>query len=389
MAGAFVAIVIAGDDRQWWGYAQAAAEGSLVGGLADWFAVTALFRHPLGLPIPHTAVIRERKDQFGETLGAFVQENFLAVEVVLERVRAANAPARLATWLVNPDNAAKAAANAGTLVVGLADAIRDEDVHRILEEELNRGVEGIPVAPLAARGLRMATADGRHEELFEVIVRGFDRFLQENREDLRARFSFESPWWLPDAVEDRIFDRLLGGVTTMLHGMATDPNHEMRQTFNARVEDLIVRLETDETLLARGEELKRDLLAHPELRGWSAALWRDIKASLRRQAAEPDSELSVRLATAAVVLGRRLESDPELLAKVEQMIESAVRYVIEHYKDEVAALVSSTVSRWDAEETSDKLELLLGRDLQFIRINGTVVGGLAGLAIHGGAAVLA
>lgn len=382
MAFAFVAIVVFGDDQGGWGYAQAAAEGSLVGGLADWFAVTALFRHPLGLPIPHTAVIRTRKDQFGATLGSFVQDNFLTPAAVLERVRAAAVPQRLAHWLAQPAHADRVAGHAADLAVALADAVRDEDVHQVFERELRRGIDRIPVAPLAARGLRLATEGGRHQELFEAMVRSVDRFLADNRDNLRDRFAAESPWWLPGAMEDRVFDRLIGGLSRLLHAVATDPDHELRATFDARLAVLIDRLEHDEALVARGEDIKHELLEHPQLREWSASLWTDVKASLRAQTAEPGSALRRRLAEAAITLGQRLEHDPDLLAKAEDALESAVTYAVEHFEDEVSGMVTSTVSRWDADETSDKLELLLGRDLQFIRINGTVVGALAGTAIH-------
>ena len=388
MAGVYVALAAGGGDATWADYARAAAEGSLVGGLADWCAVTALFRHPLGLPIPHTAVIRARKDQFGETLGAFVQENFLVPSAVLERVRAADVPSKMAVWLIQRPNAERVARQASEAVVGLADAVRDEDVHRIIEEELARGIDAMPVAPLAGKALRMVNGEGRHQELFDVILRGVERFLLDNKTTLRDKFGEESPWWLPDAAEDRIFERLLGGVTRLLHAVNDDPDHEVRKTFDARLLQMIDRLETSPDMLERGEELKRELLEPPDVRGWSSSLWRDIKATLRTQATAPDSELRRRLADAAVVIGHRLNDDPALRAKVEQVLESAVTYLIEHFEDEVSGLVSSTVALWDAEETSDKLELLLGRDLQFIRINGTVVGALAGLAIHGSGQLL-
>ncbi|MFP5326558.1 MAG: DUF445 domain-containing protein, partial [Acidimicrobiia bacterium] len=382
IAGLYLAAVLAGGDEVWLGYARAALEGSLVGGLADWFAVTAIFRHPLGIPIPHTAIIRERKDQFGETLGAFVQENFLSPDVVGERVRAAAVPQRLAAWLSVEENAATVASYAGDAVVGLADVVRDEDVHRVLQEELERAVERIPLATLSARTLRFATAEGRHQELLDTALRGLEKFLLDNREPLRQRFGHESPWWLPEAVEDRIFDRLLGGVTNLLHAVNEDPQHELRAEFDERVAAFIDRLEHAPEMQERAEQLKHDFLAHPELRRWSSSLWVDIKETLKAQAADPESRLRVRLTSGVCALGHRLERDPVLLAKGEELVEAAVRYVAEHFRDEIAGLVSGTVSRWDPEETSNKLELLLGRDLQFIRINGTIVGGLAGLVIH-------
>ena len=381
IAGLYVAVIAAGEDSTWLVYARAALEGSLVGGLADWFAVTAIFRHPLGIPIPHTAIIRERKDQFGETLGAFVQENFLSPDVVGERVRAAAVPQRAAAWLSVEANAATVARYAGDAVVGLADVVRDEDVHKVLQDELERAVERIPLATLTARTLRFATAEGRHQELLDTALRGLEKFLHDNRDVLRARFGHESPWWLPDAVEDRIFDRLLGGVTSLLHAVNEDPQHELRAEFDQRVSAFIDRLEHEPEMKERADQLKHDFLAHPQLRRWSSSLWVDIKETLKVQAADPESRLRLKLTSGVCALGHRVQDDPVLLEKGEELVESAVRYVAEHFRDEIAGLVSSTVSRWDPEETSRKLELLLGRDLQFIRINGTIVGGLAGLLI--------
>jgi uncharacterized membrane-anchored protein YjiN (DUF445 family) len=382
MSLVYLVLVVTTDDHGAWGYVRAAAEGSMVGGLADWFAVTAIFRHPLGLPIPHTAVIPERKEQFGETLGAFVQENFLSPSVLAERIRGARVGDRAAAWLSDSANAETAAGHAADLVVALADVIKDEDVHGLVERELDRAVQSIPVAPLAGRALRMMTEQGRHEELFDAILRGLQRFLEDNREPMRQRFAREAPWWLPGAVDDRIFDRLYDGVGNLLRDANTDPDHEVRVQFTAWLRGLIDRLEESPELEARGNELKRELLEHPELRRWTASLWTDTKARLRAQADDPSSELRRRLAEAVCATGRRLQDDPGLTAKVDEMAESGARYVAEHFHVEIAGLISGTISRWDAEQTSSRLELLLGRDLQFIRINGTVVGGLAGVAIH-------
>ncbi len=389
MAVVFVAVTVLGTGRGWWGYVQAGAEASLVGGLADWFAVTALFRHPLGLPIPHTAIIRDRKDDFGQTLGTFVQENFLTADVVGERVRAAGAAERLSKWMCDEGNAEVLAGHASEVAVALADVVRDEDVHRVLHRELGRVLDGVPLAPLAGRALRVMTANGRHQELFDALLRGLEQTLDDNTELLRSRFGQESPWWLPNAFEDRMFDRLLEGFRTYLHAVNNDPDHALRHEFDVRVEALADRLEESQELLERGEQLKHDFLAHPELQQWSAGVWADLKAGLRAQAADPGSELRRRLVGAITAAGERLSTDAALQHKADDMAEAAVRYVADHFRDEVGGLVSGTIARWDAAETSDKLELLLGRDLQFIRINGTVVGGLAGLAIHAIAQALA
>jgi uncharacterized membrane-anchored protein YjiN (DUF445 family) len=382
MAGVFVVIIRIGNGRGWWGYAEAAVEASLVGGLADWFAVTALFRHPAGVPIPHTAIIQARKDEFGKTLGDFIQENFLTSEVISERVRNARISARLADWLTTDDNADTVSRYGADLIAGLTEVVRDEDVHRVMGEALTTAINNVNVAPLTARLVRLMTAGGRHQELLDAVLRSMETTLDKNRAELRERFGRESPWWLPGAVEDRIFDRLLDGARQLLHEVNNDPHHEFRAQFDSWVVDLADRLEHSPELAARGEEMKRDLLNHPELRAWMADLWADLKQQVRAQASDDESQLRRRLADLVRQAARELRDDPAMAAKLDQVAEGAVRYVAEHFHGEIADLVSGTIARWDAAETSAKLELLLGPDLQFIRINGTVVGGLAGLAIH-------
>ena len=382
VACAFVGLQLWGSDATWVGYVEALVEASMVGGLADWFAVTALFRHPLQIPIPHTAIIVERKDQFGETLGDFVQTSFLTPDNIAERVQTSRLVPRLAAWLSDRDNAARVARHAADAAVTAADLLRDEEVHRALEEVARRRIETTPLAPLAGRALRVMTEDGRHHDLLDAMLRAIDRFLTDNRASLRARFGTESPWWLPEAAEDRIFERLLDGARNVLGEVARNPDHELRADFDARVHRLVDNLESSPAMRARGEELKRELLAQPELRAWVASVWTDLKAGLRAQAADPDSELRRRLADTIAALGRRLLDDPALADRVEHAVETGVRYVADQFSDEIGTMVSGTVARWDGRETADRLELLLGPDLQFIRINGTIVGGLAGLLIH-------
>ena len=389
VAVVFVALLVAGGDGTVVDYALAAAEGSMVGGLADWFAVTALFRHPLGIPIPHTAIIRERKDQFGETLGSFVQENFLTADVVAERIRAARVAERIATWLATPANADRVAGNVLEGLVGVVDLVGDDDVHRLLHEEIERAVRSIPFATLAGRALHVGVDEGRHRPMVDGILKGAVTFLDEQREPLRTRFGDASPWWLPGALEDRFFDRLIDGARMLLASIAADPNHEMRAELDTRLRTLADRLQHDPELAAKAEALVGEALASPDVRGWTRSLWTDLKGSLRVQVDDPSSStLRPRIAEAVVAIGGRLAEDPSLQARLSGAAESAVRYVATHHRSEISSLISSTIARWDAQETSDKLELLLGRDLQFIRINGTVVGGLAGVAIHGIADVL-
>jgi uncharacterized membrane-anchored protein YjiN (DUF445 family) len=378
----FLAVVLWAPEATWVGYVRAMLEASMVGALADWFAVTALFRHPLGIPVPHTAIIPERKDQFGETLGDFVQSSFLTPEIITERVRTARVADRLAAWTSVRANAERVAGHLADAIVQAADVVEDEDVQRAIEQAVRTRVEAMPLAPLAGRALGVMVEGDRHQQLLDSMLRALDRYLTENHNRLRVRFAEQTPWWMPEAVEERLFERLLEGGRRLVHEVATDPDHELRKEADTRVRSLVVELQESPIMRARGEELKAELLDHPELREWVASVWLDIKASLRAQAADPESELRRRLADTVVSLGVRLRDDPALAHRVDETVETGVRYVADHFHDEIAGMVSNTISRWDGRETSDRLELLLGPDLQFIRINGTVVGGLAGLVIY-------
>ena len=378
----FVAVTAAGVHGTLLGYVQAGAEASMVGGVADWFAVTALFRRPLGLPIPHTALIVERKDQFAATLGRFVQENFLNADVLAERIQAASLVPRLSAWLADQANAARVAGHAADAVVTVAEALRDEDVQRVLTAELTRAIDTVEVAPLAGRALRVVIAGGHHAEVFNTIMFAAERYLGDHHDELRELFEGETPRWVPDAVYRRVFDRLYLRLRQRLVAMAGDPDDETRRQFDAWIAGLPDRLETDPELRERGERLKRDVLGSSLLRDWSSSLWQKAKDSLRTQAADPESELRRRLADLLAAACRRLGSDRRLSDGLERMVESGARALAEHFHDDLAELVTGTIERWDAAETSSQLELLLGRDLQYIRINGTVVGAGVGLILH-------
>ena len=382
VALAFVAIAALPSDALWVGYALALAEGSLVGGLADWFAVTALFRHPLGLPIPHTAIIRSRKDQFGATLGSFVQENFLHPDVVAERVRGAHVGERAAAWLVQPQNGARVS---GVVLEATAAAVElagDDDVHRLFHDEVDAALRAVPFAPMTGRALRAALTEGRHRPALDALLTNLVAVLDEQREPLRVRFSRVAPWWLPEALEDKLYDRLIDGARRLLADVAGDPDHELRVDIDRRLWEFADRLEHDPEMARRAAVLVDEVLARPDVRDWTRHLWTDLRTALRQRVDDPESRLRGRLTDAVVAIGQRLAGDAVLQARRDRAAEGAVRYVAEHHRDEISAIITATVARWDPAETSDKLELLLGRDLQFIRINGTVVGGLAGITIH-------
>lgn len=380
----FAATVVATrrGDPTWLGYVQATAEAAMVGGLADWFAVTALFRHPLGIPIPHTAIVPARKEQFGATLGEFVQDSFLTADVLADRVRAAGLGARAAAWLSEPANAdrlAGALLDAAATATGL---VEDEAVHQLVEDTVRHRLAEIPVAPVAGRALASAMRGGRHHGLVDAFVAGGARFLDAHRDDLHRRASGKAPWWLPGAVEDRIFERMVDGARLLLTEIADDPSHPLRRELDARLAALAEDLQTSADLRRRGEELAAELLAQQPVREWAASVWEEAKSALADHRDDLHSPTRARLAGAIEAAGARLSVDPALAARVDAAAEAAARYAAEHLADEVSELITSTIARWDAAETTERLELLLGPDLQFIRINGTVVGGLAGLALH-------
>jgi uncharacterized membrane-anchored protein YjiN (DUF445 family) len=384
VAAAFVALVVVPHGHpRWQGYALAAAEGSLVGGLADWFAVTALFRRPLGLPIPHTAIIRERKDQFGETLGAFVQENFLSPDIVSERIAAAELGPRLAARLQDPASAERVAGAAMEAMAGIADVVDEDEVRELLHVELARAIASRPLGPTAARAMRSLLDEGRQQTLVESGLRGAVACLDRHRDTLRSRFGDSPRWWLPASVERRIFDELFDAARDLVASMAADPSHEPRLALDDQLRALADRLEHDPPSARRIDALVTDAMSSPAVADWAGSLWGSAVASLRDQVEHPESSrLRARLVSAVVDAGRRLDHDPELQARLTTLAQHGARYVAEHHRDEISGLISATIARWDAEETSSRLELLLGPDLQFIRINGTVVGALAGLVIH-------
>ncbi len=385
----FVAVTAVGVHGTLLGYVQAGAEAAMVGGIADWFAVTALFRRPLGLPIPHTALIVERKDQFAATLGQFVQENFLSADVLAERIGSAGLVPRLSAWLADRSNAARLAGDVAGLVVRVTEALDDEDVERVLAAGLTRAAASVEVTPLAGRILRIAIAEGRHGVLLTELASAADRYLAGHQADLRDRFEAEAPRWVPDPVYRRIFDRQYSRLREQLVAMAADPGDATRLQLEAWLAGLPDRLEASAELRERGEQIKRDVLSSAALRDMSSSLWQNGKQALRLEAADPASELRGSLTDALVTAGQRLGSDPGLQESIERAFESGARALAEQFHDEFASLVTGTIRRWDAAQTSSQLEMLLGRDLQYIRINGTVVGAGDGLVLHAIVLVLA
>ena len=364
------------------GYLRATAEASMVGGLADWFAVTALFRYPMGLRIPHTAIIPNRKERIGRSLGNFVQNNFLSPAVITARLQHAKIAEKVADWLSHPEHGEIVGRHAAAGVAGVVQVLKDDEVQELIETSVIRRARETQVAPIVGRVLALMTHGDRHQELLDSALKLIDRLVDENRDALRERIRQELPWWVPTPIDEKIYQKIITGVENTLDEVAKNPEHPLRQRYNEAMLEFIEKLRTSPEMIEKGEHLKEEMLEHPAVRGYSASLWADLKASLLRHAADPGSEFRRRIAHTVTRFAESMQNDEELLAKIDGWIESAVLYFVEQYRGEVAELISTTVSAWDPEDTTRKIELQIGKDLQFIRINGTLVGGLAGLVIY-------
>ncbi|HJQ42391.1 MAG TPA: DUF445 domain-containing protein [Jatrophihabitantaceae bacterium] len=364
------------------GYVQAAAEASMVGGLADWFAVTALFRHPLRLPIPHTAIIPRKKDEIGEGLASFVSRYFITPEIVGERLAAARVPQRIGEWLAEPRHAHQVAEELSNAVSGMATVLRDDELRNAVATFADKRLRDLDVAPLIARVLETLRASGQHQAALTGMLRGVMRFLDDNRRVFRERLADESPEWVPEWVDDRVFNKGFTLLQSFLADVSVDDAHVLRRTYDAQLEQYIERLRTDPETAAKIEAAKIELLDRPDVRDWLGTLWTNMKAYVVSGAANPESELRRSVESLIARLGEVLRDDPTVAIKIDEALQRLAGHIITNYADDLAGVISATVERWDTEETSRKLELQVGRDLQFIRINGTVVGALAGLAIY-------
>jgi uncharacterized membrane-anchored protein YjiN (DUF445 family) len=381
-AAVFVLCRLVGHGHGGWPFLQAASEAAMVGGLADWFAVTALFRHPLGLPIPHTAIIPRKKDQIGESLGEFVQQNFLTPEVVGPRVQAAQIPRRVGEWLATGDRPERLAGEFGVALAGANMVLADDDIRLAIERFADAQLRRLPLAPVVAKLLDLAVEGNQHQVLLGEGLRALMRFLDDNRDVFRQRVTEESPDWVPDWVDGKVFNKLFSGVQNFLADVAVDPDHALRKQFDERLRVYASRLRTDPTAADALEKWKADLLDHPAVRGALSSLWTPLKRVVLAAAADPDSELRRVGASVIRQTGQALSTDTELQAKCDRWVLGVMNHVLAHYSGELSGVITHTVARWDAESTSRRLELQVGRDLQFIRINGTVVGSLVGLLIY-------
>ena len=299
------------------GYVQAFAEAAMVGALADWFAVTALFRHPLGLPIPPTAIVPRRRDQVGRSLGDFVEENFLTEKILAARLADAEVGRRLGDWLAEPANAARAAEALGEAAQSVLDVLDDDEVRSGVEALVRRRIEDTAASPVAGRVLDAAIDNGYHQQLLDAAIIGLARFLGDNRDAFRRRIYDESPWWVPEALDDRVLDKIYDVLGRFLADLRGDERHQLRAAFDQRARDLAWRLAHDPTLGEQGEEIKHELLDHPSFPDWVGTVSSGTKQALVEATDDPDDKIRRRITAALEQLGERLRSDEALRAKVD------------------------------------------------------------------------
>jgi uncharacterized membrane-anchored protein YjiN (DUF445 family) len=365
------------------GYVRAFAEAAMVGALADWFAVTALFRHPLGLPIPHTAIVPRRKDQIGDALATFVREHFLAREVLAPRLQQIDFAELAADWLARPENARRLGSDAALLLDRILAALDDGELQALLQNNLTVGMRRTRVAPLLGEALDMLFRAEREQELMNAGIRLLHDYLRDNKTAIHRRIVEETPWWLPNIVDREIYRRLVGELERFLERARSDPDNPDRARFNRGVRDLIVRLKEDPELGATAERIKRDLIEDPAVQTFFASLWTQVRGYVKRETNRPNSRLARRLSDSLGKLADSLRYREHTREELNRWLGDAILHVMDHYRADMSRLISETVRSWDAHEAAGNIERYVGRDLQFIRINGTLVGGLAGLAIHG------
>ncbi len=371
-----------------WGYVAAFAEAAMVGAIADWFAVVALFRHPLGLPIPHTAIIPSNKDRIGAKLAGFICDNFLSTPQVLAKLREFDAAARIADWLARPASGEKlgewgiAAARYGL------GAFDDERVRDFMGRAAAAGIGKVDLSRLMGQALDALTAGGRHQALLNDVLQQLAGVLE--GEDVQAHITEAIAREIRtlryvglDQVAARMATRkIVAAVANTIAELAAEPDHPMRRRFDAFMDDFVVRLKLDPEFRERGEQIRAELMAHPALGEYLHGLWSELLAWLHDDLGRRDSSIGRRIAAMAGTLGQRLRADAAIRGWINEQLEAAAPAAIERYREDIRHYIEARVAEWNAAEMTVELERHIGRDLQFIRINGTLVGGLVGLAIH-------
>jgi uncharacterized membrane-anchored protein YjiN (DUF445 family) len=374
-----------------WGFAIAFTEAAMVGGLADWFAVTALFRRPLGLPIPHTAIIPENKDRIADTMAVFLRDNFLTPQVVARRLQGFNLAAAVGGYLAEPRRGAQArfGEGAASLVADVLESLDPERLGARVRAGLAQQLDKLDIAPLLGRMLEATIADRRHLPLIDSLVRWAGLTIEDNealvRDMIRQRANALLRW---TGLDGRIADSVLEGAYRLLAEVLVDPDHPLRRKIGEGIAKIAHDLVHDPLLRGKVEKTKRELLANPAVGDWWQGVWERLRRGLIDAARNPDAALAGQLGDALAELGQALRDDPRLQAQINRFARRTIVGLVARYGDGIVRLVSETVKRWDARTVTGRIEGAVGRDLQFIRINGTMVGGLVGVAIHAGERLL-
>ena len=365
----------------WLGWVHAFAEAAAVGALADWFAVTALFRHPLGLPIPHTAIIPRNKDEIGRNLGEFVEQNFLTPENVIRKLEQRNLALAGAQWLKQPAHSQQIAARICAHVPRLIERFADADVQRALARVIEPQLDRLDLARIAGEVLDMVVGAGRHQSLLDQGLAALDGWLDANRALIKAKISEGSKYTLA-MFDAYLANRLVDGVLALLHEVADDPQHEVRSRFHAATQAFIRELKTSAEYRERGEAFKRELFAHLRLESHWEQLAAELKRRLLADLAADHSLLREHIVAAVTAMAEEICEDPALQRKLNGWTLQALESLMLRHRQQVSLLIAEVVRSWDAREVTERIEMEIGRDLQFIRINGTLVGGSAGLLLH-------
>jgi uncharacterized membrane-anchored protein YjiN (DUF445 family) len=387
-----VSHVWAPQDPLWfevWGYVRAFAEASMVGGLADWFAVTAIFRRPLGLPIPHTAVIPRNQDRIADAVGRFLADNFLKPDLVAERVKDKDLSEGLGKWLADPAQSHALASEVVSAIPALLDALDDETVASFLRKQAAEAAEGARVAPAFGSVHEALAEQGRHQALLDAGLKEGFRVLQEYQGLIRLRVRERSGWLARMAgIDQRASESIIRALEDLIYDAATDPHHPLRERITQALREFAERLKEDPVLQARIGGWLREAAAHPTVAGAVEAGWGEFKAALRRDCSSPDSRLRGWMEDALANLGAGLLREKAVREALNGRIRALLVDLAGRHGEDVARLVSETIRGWDTQTIVGKLEMNVGQDLQYIRLNGTLIGGLVGLLLHAGAGLM-
>ncbi len=366
----------------WLGYVRAMAEAGMVGALADWFAVTALFRRPMGLPIPHTAIIPNRKDAIGSSLSEFVATNFLSETVVREKLAGFSVATRIGEFLTQPGSAERVTAELATAVRGISTVLSDDQVADLLESMARRKIAETRIGPPIGRIAAEVFERGDHRPLVDFVIDRCYEWIRDNYTAVSRVVSQRAPSWSPRFLDGIVADRIYNEVVTFIDAVRTDPNHQLRQALDRFLTEFAQDLQTDPKTMDRADAIKDEIVGNTEVRALAASAWTSIKDSLVQAAEDPTSPLRQSVTNGLVRIGTQLAQDGPMASKVDGWVADAAGYLARNHARSITGIIDETIARWDGEATSRKIELQVGRDLQFIRINGTVVGALAGLVIY-------